>query len=215
MTQIKLNVGCGASPIHGWVNIDNSMSLYFAKHPLVTFFLSNLGLLNAEQIKLIEFFRLNEVKYSKATNLHIKDNSVSIIYSSHMLEHLDRQDALVFLKEAHRVLLLGGLIRLCLPDIHKLCKSYLDHGDADIFVEQTLLATPSQKTTFRKLKFFIIGSRHHMWMYDAKSLTRLMLKVGFRDIKILEPGETRMLNNGEGVNLFEHDDHSFYIEDIK
>ncbi len=212
---MKLNVGCGASPILGWVNIDNSMSLYFAKRPLITFILRNLGLLDAEQIKLVDFFRHNEVKYSKATNLPVIENSVEIIYSSHMLEHLDRQDALVFLQEAHRVLVVGGLIRLCLPDINKLCKSYLEHGDADIFVEQTLLATPSQKTTFSKLKFFIIGSRHHMWMYDAKSLTRLMLKVGFRDIKILEPGETRILNNGEGVNLFEHDNHSFYIEAVK
>jgi predicted SAM-dependent methyltransferase len=132
-----------------------------------------------------------------------------------MLEHLDRQDAFVFLQEARRVLAVGGLIRLCLPDIHKLCKYYLEHGDADIFVEQTLLATPSQKSIFHKLKFIIIGSRHHMWMYDAKSLTRLMLKVGFKDIKILEPGKTRILNNGEGINLFEHDDHSFYVEAVK
>lgn len=212
---MKLNIGCGASPVPGWVNIDNSMSLYLAKHSLIVCLLRKLRLLNTHQIKLIDFFKQNEVLYSKATHLPIKKNSVSIVYSSHMMEHLDRQDAFIFLHEAMRVLTDGGIIRLCLPDIHKLCKNYLEHGDADVFVEQTLLATPTQKSIFHKMKFLIIGYRHHMWMYDAVSLTRLLRKVGFSDIKILEAGESRLFNDGEGINLFEHCDHSFYIEAVK
>jgi hypothetical protein len=37
MNEIKLNVGCGASPIAGWVNIDNSLSLILAKRPVISF----------------------------------------------------------------------------------------------------------------------------------------------------------------------------------
>lgn len=215
MSLIKLNIGCGASPVPGWKNVDNSFSLYLANHSVIDYLLRKLHLLNPEQIKLINFFKKNDVLYSKATHLPVKENSASIVYSSHMMEHLDQQDALIFLHETRRVLIDGGVIRLCLPDIHKLCKNYLEHGDADIFIEQTLLATPSQKSFFHKLKFFIIGPRHHMWMYDSMSLARLLLKVGFRDIKVLEAGETTLFNDGEGINLFEHSDHSFYIETIK
>jgi predicted SAM-dependent methyltransferase len=212
---MKLNIGCGASPIPGWVNVDNSLSLYLANHSVIDYLLRKLRLLNHEQIKLINFFKQNNVIYSKATHLPINENSASVVYSSHMMEHLDQQDALIFLHETMRVLIDGGVIRLCLPDIHKLCKNYLEHGDADFFIEQTLLATPSQKSFFHKLKFFIIGHRHHMWMYDAKSLARLLLKVGFRNIRVLKAGETGLLNDGEGINLFEHCDHSFYVEAVK
>lgn len=212
---MKINIGCGASPIPGWINIDNSMSLYLAKYGVFDCLLRKLHLLNPQQMRLIDFFKQNEVVHSKATHLPMKENSVSIVYSSHMMEHLDRQDAFIFLHEALRVLKVSGVIRLCLPDIHKLCKSYLAHGDADVFVEQTLLATPFQKSIYQKFKFLIIGPRHHMWMYDAQSLTLLLLKVGFKDVKVLEPGETRIANDGEGINLFEHDDHSFYIEAVK
>lgn len=215
MNQIKLNVGCGASPAPGWLNIDNSLSLLLAKNRAIDFLLRKLGLINQEQIKLIDFFKRNDVQYSKATHLPMMENTVSIIYSSHMMEHLDRQDAFTFLNEALRVLVVGGIIRLCLPDIQKLCKSYLIHGDADLFVEQTLLSTPVQKSIYQKFKFFIVGHRHHIWMYDAKSLTSLLVKVGFRDVRILQPGETTIFDGGEGINLFEHDDHSFYVEAVK
>jgi predicted SAM-dependent methyltransferase len=106
---MKLNIGCGASPVPGWVNVDNSMSLYLAKHSIIDYLLRKMGLLNAQQIKLIDFFKQNDVLYSKATHLPIKENSVSIVYSSHMMEHLDRQDAFIFLHEAMRVLIYGGV----------------------------------------------------------------------------------------------------------
>lgn len=187
MNTSKLNFGCGSYPIYGWVNIVNSFSLYLAKHPLFFFLHRKFDLLNSHQINLINFFKNKNILYSKANSLSLEKNSNSIIYSSHMLEQLDREDALVFLIEAQRVLIDGGVIRLCLPDTQKLCKNYFEHGDANIFIEKTLLATPSQNSFFKKLKFFIIGPRHHMWMYDEKSLTYLLLKVGFRDIKVLNP----------------------------
>jgi len=43
-----------------------------------------------------------------------------------MLEHLDREEAKLFLREALRVLKSGGIIRLVLPDLGKLIKEYFE-----------------------------------------------------------------------------------------
>jgi len=44
------------------------------------------------------------------------DNSVALIYCSHTLEHLDSASSLRFIKECHRILKKGGVLRLALPN---------------------------------------------------------------------------------------------------
>lgn len=45
-----------------------------------------------------------------------KDDSVALIYCSHTLEHLDSASSLRFIKECHRILKKGGVLRLALPN---------------------------------------------------------------------------------------------------
>ncbi len=88
-----------------------------------------------------------KIEYADATKkIPLKDNSVEILYSSHMLEHLDRDEVKLFLKEAWYVLKPGGIIRLVVLNLEKLVKEYLNNGDADAFVEKTLLAKNKPKT---------------------------------------------------------------------
>lgn len=46
------------------------------------------------------------------TKIPFKDNSVDLIYSSHVIEYFDRVEVLDVLKEWNRVLKLNGLLRL-------------------------------------------------------------------------------------------------------
>jgi len=60
------------------------------------------------------------------------DNSVSEIYASHVYEHLSYVDELpASLREAHRILKAGGILRVSVPDFELLCK---------IFIQPTLNA---------------------------------------------------------------------------
>lgn len=54
------------------------------------------------------------------------DGSCDAIYSSHVLEHLDRKTSQLFLGECRRVLKSGGILRLALPDLEAIVRSYLD-----------------------------------------------------------------------------------------
>ncbi len=59
-----------------------------------------------------------------------EDCSVDVVYNSAMLEHLRREDAASFLKECHRVLKPGGIIRVGVPDLERQCRCYLQTLDA-------------------------------------------------------------------------------------
>ncbi|MCR4922701.1 MAG: methyltransferase domain-containing protein [Lachnospiraceae bacterium] len=61
--------------------------------------------------------------------LPFSDNEVDAIYSSHMIEHFTSDQAHSWLKECHRVLKPGGVIRLVAPDLENACRNYLNELD--------------------------------------------------------------------------------------
>lgn len=57
------------------------------------------------------------------------DASIAEIYASHVLEHLGYQSELpAALKEIHRVLVRGGMLRASVPDLTTLCSLFLQDG---------------------------------------------------------------------------------------
>lgn len=106
-----LYVGCGMSPTSGWINVDNSMSIRLAWLPVwIVSFLSKISLIDKWQLANIAFCRKANIRRCNAAKrLPCEDESIEVLYSSHMLEHLDQQEASRFLAEAYRVLVRGGL----------------------------------------------------------------------------------------------------------
>ena len=91
---------------------------------------------------------------------------------------------------------------------------YLLKKDADAFLESSLLVPPSLETFKSKIQFFLVGYRHHQWMYDSKSLKKLLFKNGFDNSIEQTPGQTLILNK-DGLDLSERSEQSIYIEAIK
>ncbi len=210
--MLRVNIGCGQSPTPGWRNFDNSPSLWLARHPILVSTLRTFRLIDKTQLDNIAFNRRNSIDWADATkHVQLADGSVEVLYSSHMLEHLDRAEAISFLKEAKRILRKGGIIRIVVPDLRLYVRKYLDNGDADALVGASYLAQPKPKTISEKLKLLIVGGRHHYWMYDGVSLCRLLEQAGFEGANVLEPGQTRIPVPGQ-LNLFERADESAYVE---
>jgi predicted SAM-dependent methyltransferase len=96
---LRINIGCGNTPTREWRNFDNSLCLRLAKIPLLPAILQKLGFVEESQQQFIRFARENFIEYGDATKgLPIQDNSVEVVYSSHMLEHLDKNEAAKFCK---------------------------------------------------------------------------------------------------------------------
>lgn len=209
---LRINIGCGQTPTQGWRNFDNSLSLYLSKVPLLPDFLLKLRLLESSQYQFIRFARNNSIEYGDVTKgLPVQDESVDALYSSHMLEHLDKNEASKFLREAFRILKSGGIIRIAVPDIKKKVEQYNTSCDADAFIESTHLCVPRPRSFTQRLRIFLVGSRHHQWMYDGNSLSGLLQNHGFMRAEVMPGGQTKIRNH-ESLDLQERVSESVYVE---
>jgi predicted SAM-dependent methyltransferase len=205
---MRIYIGCGSSPIDGWLNLDNSLTVKIAKLPLLAFIFCRSPL----QRTFVEAVRQKTIEWADATkHIPAPDRSVDVLYSCHMLEHLDRSEAKSFLAEAKRVLKPAGVLRIVVPDIRKQVDQYLADGDADALIAGTLLSTSKPKTISAKFRWLLYGHRNHHWMYDEHSMIGLLQSSGFRNIQALEPGATT-ITEPDGLNLFERAGESIFVE---
>ncbi|MBI3481088.1 MAG: methyltransferase domain-containing protein [Nitrosomonadales bacterium] len=105
--------------------------------------------------------------------LPMSDDSVSLIYASHVLEHFGRYAYKAVLKEWFRVLRPGGVLRLSVPDFAACAAIYYEHGLAD---------------GLSGLVGLIIGGQRnehdfHKMIFDEDFLRRDLLEVGFREVR--------------------------------
>ncbi|MDP4795642.1 MAG: methyltransferase domain-containing protein [Rhodospirillales bacterium] len=215
MSKHRVNIGCGMTPTQGWLNFDNSLSVRLAACPVLVRLLGLMRLLGDEQRGYISFCRKHDIAWSDATrHVPLKDASAEVVYSSHVLEHLDRNGAKAFLCEIRRLLVPGGRVRIAVPDLQIMIDDYNSHGDADRLIADTLLAQPQARSWGARIKAMIIGPRHHLWMYDGKSLANLLSRSGFDDVRIMASGETGIANPGE-LDLNERAAESVYVEAVR
>jgi predicted SAM-dependent methyltransferase len=52
-------------------------------------------------------------------------NKFDLVYHSHVLEHFSKKDGENFIKECHRILNSGGVIRIAMPNLEEIAKQYL------------------------------------------------------------------------------------------
>jgi len=209
---MRINLGCGQTPTSGWRNYDNSLSLRLSRIPLLPWILRTVRLIDHPQYNFIKFARTNNIQYGDATNgLPVPDESCEVLYSSHMLEHLDKTEANKFLDEAFRLLRPGGVLRIAVPDIRKKIEAYNESGDADEFLDSTHLCVPKPKSLAHRLRLLVVGLRHHQWMYDGNSLIRILEQHGFSRAEITPAGATKIPDH-EPLNLRERETESVYVE---
>jgi hypothetical protein len=211
---MRLNIGCGATPTAGWLNLDNSLAVRVARQPVLLRALTATGVLSGSSRDLASTARSENIRYANAVRrIPCPDSSVTAAYSAHMIEHLDRGEARLFLREVRRVLRPGGIVRIAAPDLSMLVARYVESRDADEFVSGTYLAAGRPAGLLSRARHAVVGPRHHLWMYDGESLTGLLRDAGFTQVAVLPPGETTITDPGR-LDLKERADESVYAEAV-
>lgn len=100
----------------------------------------------------------------------IEDGSVDLIYASHIFEYFDRQEGENVLKLWYNKLKEGGIIRLAVPDFLHLMWVYQDTHDLSNILGPLYGRMESDNKII-----------YHKTVYDFKSLSALLNKVGFKD----------------------------------
>jgi predicted SAM-dependent methyltransferase len=208
----RVNIGCGRTPTQDWRNYDNSFSIALGKIPMVARLISCFKLLAESQVKFIEDSRKFNIQHADASkHIPLESGCVDVLYSSHMLEHLSKQEVSRFLQEALRVLRADGILRLAVPNLRYHVNNYLRTEDADALVEALFLTSAKPVNLIDRIRYIFVGDRHHQWMYDGKSLCKLLLASGFRHPQIMEPGTTSIKDPGK-LDLREREPESVFVE---
>lgn len=95
---MKLHLGCGRRYLPGWLNVDTRADV------------------GADIVS--DILDLAEIRTGEA----------DIIYACHVLEHIPRPRLMDALKEWHRVLKPGGVLRLAVPNFAELARLYLEEA---------------------------------------------------------------------------------------
>ncbi len=107
-----LNIGCGNTYHPAWVNID------------------------------VEPVSREIIRHDAGTPLPFKDSCFDACYCSHVLEHFSFDEAVLLLNEIHRVLKPGGFIRVAVPDLEGIVRTYLSN------LEQALSRTEEAEHSY-------------------------------------------------------------------
>jgi predicted SAM-dependent methyltransferase len=69
--------------------------------------------------------RKEVVRHNLLQGIPFPDGSFDAVYSSHVLEHFRKEDGKRIVRECHRVLRRGGVVRIAVPDLEQICRLYL------------------------------------------------------------------------------------------
>jgi SAM-dependent methyltransferase len=122
-------------------------------------------------------------------NLPYEDNSIDLIYASHVIEYFDREEIVPILNKWKNKLKKGGVLRLAVPNFKSMAKLY---------IEKNISLNKFLGPLYGKMKMgddFI----YHRTTYDLEELNLLLEGSGFSDIKYYDWKTTEHSN---------FDDHS-------
>lgn len=201
-----VNLGCGTKAASGnqVMNVDWSVYLRIRKSKILT--LLTRPLLSEARRQHLASLPDNVVVHDLSKGIPLADASCAAVYSSHLLEHLDRDAVPRFLSEIHRVLVPNGIHRIAVPDLEALVGAYMESlsraaSDSEAaaaheatissLIEQSVrreaYGASQQRPIVRWIDRHVLGDARkrgetHQWMYDATSLAKVLSDAGFVEV---------------------------------
>ena len=222
---VKLNLGCGPRPFKGWINIDKSWNTRLYKFPLlkkliIKLLLSLRWVTKGALENVVDYPHDLDIRRRDVTKgLPFDDMSVDYIYTSHLLEHLHKEDTMSVLKECYRVLKPGGILRVVVPDLKIYVKKYMNNEGfspdddipaADTFMNSIMLQGIGEERPL----FYKLMCKRHQWMYDFESLAKRLYDCKFSEVKECKLGKGS-LPDVKHLEQQEYHPKSVYLEAIK
>lgn len=136
-----MHLGAGPINIQGWINIDARLDSHIH--------------LQSDGFDLHEF----------------ADGALSEIYMCHVLEHFSFEESGAILRNMHRKLKVGGVLRLSVPDFDKLIAVYHANENNLEFVKKALMGGQDYQYNY------------HKSVYNHALLSGLLISCGFQGLE--------------------------------
>jgi predicted SAM-dependent methyltransferase len=212
-TVLKLHLGCAGTVVPGWENIDKSPSVYLARFPRLRLVLHRAGMISDAQAK---GFPAGIIHADVSRGLPYPEASAAYVYSSHLIEHLSRWQALDLVRECRRVLRPRGILRVATPNLEGIVDAYVDtdrpsdggETGADVMMSRLGMFSELRANRVQRLIHRVASASYHQWLYDSESLVRLLRESGFNETSVCSyrQGETPDLDR------LEHRPESLIVE---
>lgn len=108
--------------------------------------------------------------------------TVDLVYMCHILEHIKRKDLKKVLSEMKRVLKVGGVLRLSVPDLDELVEVYNASGKNVSSISHQLMGGQDHEYNI------------HYSVFNHQRLTELLKEVGFRKVVSWDPDNCQYHN---------------------
>ncbi len=178
-TPARLNWGCGPRGTPGWLNSD---------------------LVSGDGIQHVGDLR---------EGLPLGPDSLDYAVSIHGLQDLPVPDLVPALRELHRVLKPGGVLRLSVPDLDRAIRAYLDANHAYFYIKDDEAASIGGKFSYQMTWYSSVRS-----LFTFDFLEELLGKAGFREVRRCAYRETAS-RYAEIVELDNRPRESLFVEAVK
>ncbi len=190
VTGAKINLGCGTNVIEGWYNYDHP-------DPAV------VGGMPHESIQGV-------IDHDLSNGIPHDDATVAIVYSEHVIEHLEKGDAEDLLRDCYRVLQPGGHLRIGWPALELTLRAYFLRSRRYREYVSGALA-PSRTGSWDEFFSDTLFSWNHRYAYTTRHMKLLLGQIGFHEIKSYRSGQS-----GLGLKVdFRDDPATRYVEGVK
>ena len=153
----RLNIGCGPNALDGWTNIDRGRTT------------------------------MADVRLDLRGGLPLPGTALQFAYSEHVIEHMDRRVAKLWLTDLRNGARADGIVRIATPDLAFIVERYC-HDWRD----QAWLRGPEYGSIQGPAEMLNTALRAwgHVYVYDEDDLTRLCREAGFTRVSRCAWGES-------------------------
>lgn len=148
--------------------------------------------------------------------LPLANSSVARIFAEHVIEHMDfRSDIPEILKDRHRVMQVGAVLRIVVPDAQRFAQAYAS-GDNNRWRELgwDLDKLPSDiYTGMHVMNHIFHQSGEHLFAYDFETLAWALRQAGFNTIERMSYRNSR--DPLLAIDQPNHEPYSLYVEAVK
>lgn len=148
--KIMINLGSGHWKFESWVNVD------------------------------LDLDSRPDVCVDLAGGLPFRDGCADFMHTEDFIDQLDLLQAGRFLRECHRILKPGGVIRILTPDVEQLTHLYLHQPDVLKALWNDHVRVPLRFGTAAEILNVGMRFAGHTFLYDAETFTLLAAENGFR-----------------------------------
>lgn len=139
--------------------------------------------------------------------LPFPDASVDGVFTSHVLEHFPLDETAHIVRECHRVLKPGGVIRVVVPDVAPAVQAYL-RGDREYF-------HGSGESLGRLFSDHVLDNSNHRLLMDYSFVEELLRDAGFREIRRCEYAKGTQPLSQKMAELDNRPEISLYAEAVR